>query len=86
MCKAWGVLRDPSRLHKEYGNMNTQHHDQAPNGDLERKANELISLMFSVCEEEIRGISMPDARASLLANAAMAVQSAIQIFLTLARR
>ena len=65
--------------------MNTQHHDQAPNGDLERKANELISLMFSVCEKEIRGVSMPDARASSLAYAAVGAQNAMLTFLALAR-
>ena len=66
--------------------MDAQHHDQVPDSDvLERKANELICLMFSVCEEKKRGISMPDARASSLTHAAMAVQNAIQTFLALAR-
>jgi hypothetical protein len=52
--------------------------------DLERKAAELVSLTFSLCEERIRSVSvMPDARASSLAHAAMAVRDAIQTFLAL---
>ena len=54
--------------------------------DLEHKALELVNLMFALCEERIRGISaMPDAPASPLSSAAMAVRDAIQTFLTLER-
>jgi len=67
--------------------MDLQHSDYIPGiDDLERKADELISLMFSLCEERLRGIaSMPDARASSLAHAVMAVQNAIQTFQALTR-
>jgi hypothetical protein len=81
-----GALRviRPSSI-KEW-NMDIQDHDQVPGSDdLERKTQELISLMFSLCEEEIRGIVMPDARASSLAHAVMTAQYAIQTFTALAR-
>jgi len=53
---------------------------------LERNADKLLSLMFSLCEERICGLSsMPDAHASLLAHAVMAVQNAIQTFQALTR-
>ena len=67
--------------------MDTQDRDQAPSIDeLERRANELTALMLSLCEEKIRKVpAMPDARASSLAHAAMAVRDAIQTFLALAR-
>jgi len=67
--------------------MDTQHHDQIPGIDeLERKAEELFSLMLLLCEKQISKASdMPDARASSLVHAAMAVQNAIQAFLALAR-
>ena len=67
--------------------MDTQHSDQAPDlDDLGRKADELISLMFSRCEERInRTSAMPDAHASSLAHAAIAAQHAIHTFLVLAR-
>jgi hypothetical protein len=54
--------------------------------DLERKAAEFITLMFSMCEERLRDVSaVPDARASSLAHAVMAAQNAIQTFVNLAR-
>ena len=67
--------------------MDIQRSDHVPSLDaLERNADMFISLMFSLCEERIRGISsMPDARASSLAHAVMAVQNAIQTFQALAR-
>ena len=67
--------------------MDSQHSDHVPGlDDWERNADELISLMFALCEERIRGTaSMPDARASALAYAVMAVQNAIQTFQALAR-
>ena len=65
--------------------MDTEHHVSGID-ELERKAEELISLMLSLCEERIRKASaMPDARASSLAYAAMAVREAIQTFLELER-
>jgi hypothetical protein len=74
-------------LHKEYGNMDTQHNGKAFNIDeLEYKTDELISLMLSLCEERMRGSSaMPDARSSSLTYAALAVRDATQTFLALAR-
>ena len=67
--------------------MDTQRSDHVPDvDDFERKADKLISLMFSLCEERIHGIpSMPDTRAASLAHAVMTVQNAIQTFQTLAR-
>ena len=67
--------------------MDTQHHDQVPGIDeFERKGGELVSLMLSLCEERIGKVSaMPDARASSLAHAVLAVRDAIQTFLALAR-
>lgn len=67
--------------------MDTQHRDQASSIDeLERRAKELIALMLSLSEERIRSVSaVPDARASSLAHAAMAVRNSIQTFLALAR-
>jgi len=67
--------------------MDSQYRDQVQSIDeLERKADELFSLMFSLCEKQISKASdMPDARASSLVHAAMAVQNAIQTFLALAR-
>ena len=54
--------------------------------DLERKAEELISHILSLCEERIRGISpTSDPRASGLAVAAMAARNAVRTFLALAR-
>jgi hypothetical protein len=54
--------------------------------ELERMADELISLMLSLCEEEIRDTSaVPDARISSLAHAAMAAQNAIQTFMAVER-
>jgi len=43
--------------------MDTQHHDYVPGIDeLERKAEELISLILSLCEEQISKVSdIPDA-------------------------
>jgi len=53
---------------------------------LERKAEKMISLIFSMCEEEIhKAPAMLKTRASSLIHAAMAAQYAIQTFLTLAR-
>ena len=67
--------------------MDTQHRDKATRvEELERKANELISLMISLCEERIsRTSAMPDAHASSLALAAMAALDAIKTFLALER-
>jgi hypothetical protein len=67
--------------------MDTQHHDQAPGiAELERKAEELFSLMLPLCEEQISKAShMSDAHASSLAHAAMAVQNTIKAFLALVR-
>ena len=67
--------------------MDTQNRDQSPGiNELEYRANELIAFMFALCEERIRKVSaMPDARASSLAHAAMAVRDAIQTFLILTR-
>jgi hypothetical protein len=54
--------------------------------DLERKADELVSLMFDLCEEQVNAdFKLPDACAPSLASAAMAVREAIQTFLTLKR-
>ena len=65
--------------------MDTQHNVYAPHaGELERRADELMSLMFFLCEEEIQKTSaMPDARTSSLAHAVMATQNAIQTFMAL---
>ena len=65
--------------------MNTQ--NQVPGIDeLECRANELNALMLSLCEERIREVpAMPDARASSLAHAALAVRDAIHTFLAVAR-
>jgi len=67
--------------------MDTQHSSHVSDSDaLENKADELIRLMLSFCEEEIREVAaMPDARASALANAAMSAQNAIHTFLALTR-
>jgi len=49
-----GALRVIRPKSKEYGNMDTQHHDPVPHiKDLESKAKELNSLMLSLCEERI---------------------------------
>ena len=54
--------------------------------ELERKAEDLISLMLSLCEERIhKAPAMPDAHASSLAYAAMAAREAIHTFLALKR-
>jgi hypothetical protein len=56
--------------------MDTQHHDPILDIQvLEHKADELISLMFSLCEEELRRSAMPDARATSLIHAVMAVRT-----------
>jgi hypothetical protein len=64
-------------------------HKYAPNPkieDLERKATELVSLMFSLCEERICADFMPpDARVPSLVSAAMTAREAIQTFLMLQR-
>jgi len=67
--------------------MDIRNRDQAPGIDeLERRANELNTLMLSLCEERIREVpAMPDARASSLAHAALAVRDAIRTFLAVAR-
>ena len=67
--------------------MDTQRSDDVSDSDaLENKADELIRLMLSFCEDEIREVSaMTDARASSLATSAMAAQNAIHTFLALAR-
>ena len=66
--------------------MDTHHNEYPVIGELERKAEELINLMLSLCEEEIHVTSaMPDFRASSLASAAMTAQNAIQAFLALTR-
>jgi len=67
--------------------METQRNDHLPGlDDWERDADELISLMFDLCEERIRRTaSMPDPRASTLAYAVLTVQNAIQTFQALAR-
>ena len=67
--------------------MDTQHCDQVPSIDeFEHKADELISLMLSLCEKRIRRTSaMPEARASSLAYTVMTAQNAMRTFLALAR-
>jgi hypothetical protein len=67
--------------------MDAQHHGHVTGfEDFEHKAEELISLTLSLCEEWLRERTvMPDARASSLAHAAMAMRDAIQTFLALAR-
>jgi hypothetical protein len=54
--------------------------------DLEHKATELVSLMFSLCEERVSADSMPpDACVLSIVSAALTVREAIQTFLTLQR-
>ena len=54
--------------------------------ELEHKAAGLFRLMLSLCEERMRKVAaMPDARASSLAHAAMAVQTTILTFMALVR-
>jgi len=67
--------------------MDIQRNNHIPGlDDWERSADELISLMFALCEDRIRRApSMPDARASTLAHAVMAAQNAIQTFQALVR-
>ena len=67
--------------------MDTKNRDQIPGIDaLEDKAQELFSLMLSVCEDRIGRVpAWPDAHASSLVHAVMAVQCAINTFLILAR-
>ncbi|MDR3176847.1 MAG: hypothetical protein LBU06_10015 [Desulfovibrio sp.] len=67
--------------------MDTQYHEHIHGIDeLERKADELISLMLSLCEERIRGLpAMPDARATSLIHTAMSARYAVRAFLALAR-
>jgi hypothetical protein len=66
--------------------MDTQHHAHIHGIDeFERKADELINLMLSLCEEELRRPAMPDAHALSLASAAMAARYAVLAFLALTR-
>jgi hypothetical protein len=67
--------------------MDAQNHNHANSlEEFEGKADELISLMFALCEERLREIAaIRDARASSLAHAAMAVRDALQTFLALQR-
>ena len=66
--------------------MDTQRDDHVLDiDDLERKADKLIRLILSMCEDRIRACAKGDARASSLANAAIAAQNAIYTFLALAR-
>jgi hypothetical protein len=48
--------------------MDTQHHVHGID-ELERKADELTSLILSLCEEELRRPAMPDAHATSLIHA-----------------
>ena len=66
--------------------METQRNDHVLDiDDLERKADELIRLILSMCEDRILASAKGDYRASSLANAAIAAQNAIHTFLALAR-
>jgi len=66
--------------------MDTQRSNHIPGlDDWERNADELIGLMFALCEERICGRSMPDNRAVSLAHAVLTAQNAIQTFQALAR-
>jgi hypothetical protein len=77
-----GVQKTP----KGVEHMDTIHHKTVPDiGDLERKADELIHLMLSLCEERLNKIAMPDAHALSLASAAMSARYAVLAFLALAR-
>jgi hypothetical protein len=66
--------------------MDTQHHDPILDIQvLEHKADELTSLILSLCEEELRRPAMPDAHAASLIHAAMSARYAVLAFLALAR-
>jgi len=67
------------------GDMKTYHDVHVPGVDkLEYKANELTSLMFSLCEDRVvKGSVMPDGYAESLTSAAVAARSAIKTFLVL---